>query len=471
MNSRDLSNLAEDRYAKWPRDLLHAFNNKRVVIFVGSGLSCRATSTSKKNAPTWPGLLSELKARAEESGLIKKERSAELDRMLASNSTDDYLIAAAYLKDKFGVGNKSVKQALADILDRFRPDEAHRIISQLPVAGFVSTNYDNYLEESFADANRKQLKVLSAHSKDVLSVVSGNSASPWLVKLHGQIGFSEDFVLSFDDYEEAYATGRIETFLTAMLTRYTVLFVGFGFRDPPIMNVLRTVFQRLGRDFSRHYAFSDASTLDSIKSRFLEKNFNIETIRYPKILPSQGDEKVDRHENFLLWMNNLQRELRLSRPPSARLLIDVRVEGKESETHLFKEIRKRDKAEVFLWPSIEWPHFPPGEVLSKFAQHSFFNAIRDQFMIDGGDFSSISIERIGRTFIDPNKENIAYDGLTYDFYFQFVTVKLKGGSAHYFIQKLSEAMPGLQAMDIDSVNSHEGSRNYNHITIDEFMKL
>ena len=177
----------EDRYTDWHFDLLREFSRKNVVIFLGSGLSCRARSQGGKNAPTWPGLLNELKRDAIRLGLIPNpERVHELDRMIDSRSTDDYLIAAAYLKRKFNEGNESIKSSISEILGRFDPDfsgeEAHNIISRLPVAGYISTNYDNFLEDTYAKKNRKSLKVLSANSKDVLSVVSHNAASPWLIK-------------------------------------------------------------------------------------------------------------------------------------------------------------------------------------------------------------------------------------------------------------------------------------------------
>ena len=471
-----MNDLNEDPFSVWRQELLREFSRKNVVIFLGSGLSCRARSQGGKNAPTWPGLLNELKRSALRLGLIPNtERVHEPDRMIDSRSTDDYLIAAAYLKSKFDVGNESIKSSISEILGRFDPDfqgeDAHSIISRLPVAGYVSTNYDSYLEDTYAKTNRKSLKVLSANSKGVLSVVSHNAASPWLIKLHGQIGFSEDFVISFDDYEEAYATGRIETLLTAILTRYTVLFVGFGFREPPIMNVLRAVFQRLGRDFNRHYAFSDSTTLDSIKSRLLLDNFNIQTIHYPKHSQPRSGKKIDLHENFQVWLKDPERHLRSARPPSVRLLIDLRIEDDESTSNLYVKKSKRTDGEVYLWPSIEWPHLPPGNELSVYASHNLLNAMRDQFRIDGGDFSNLMVDKVGRIFIGENKENIAYGGLTYDFYFQFISVRVKKPHAQNFINKLRLAMPGLRTIFVQEMREHLPTAKYNAKVISEFADL
>ncbi|MGI3168773.1 SIR2 family protein [Pseudooceanicola sp. C21-150M6] len=460
----------QDRYSFWPPDLIRAFHNRQVVLFIGSGLSSQAKSGFGRSAPSWQGLLEHLKKQAEEKGLLHKEdRKRELERIIKNGSPDDYQIAAEYLKDKFDNGNEDLKLSVSQLLSKFSPGLAHQIVGRLPVAGYISTNYDTYLETVFASEHMKPLQVYSANSLDALAIATMETHSPWLIKMHGQIGTSENFVLSYRDYEEAYASGRIETLFTTILSRYTILFIGFGFRDPPIMSALRSSFLKLGKNYRRHYAFSDNQTLASIKSRFLQKHFNVHTIRYPSAESEDEKKQNQKHRNFSVWLKQLEKAVRMTRPPSVRVLMHLRFTGETNTTYLYKA--RNGEKDVFLWPSIEWHHQAEGNGPTEFTQASFRNAIRDQFNVDSETAESISISRISRTFIDEDKVNIAHDNRRYDFHFQFLTIDVSAEYKERLLNFFEVTMPEIGPWNFNDIMKHKETNKYNKNPIHIFQDL
>ncbi len=464
----------EDRYSTWPPELIRAFHKRKVVLFVGSGLSSQATSGFGGSAPGWGELLRHLKRQADEYGLLLKEdRKNELDRIIALGNPDDFQIAAEYLKEKFERGNEDLKLSVAQLLSRFSPSKSHSITSRLPVAGYISTNYDTYLETVYASEHKRPLPVYSASSQDALAIATMNTQSPWLIKMHGQIGTSENFVLSYRDYEEAYASGRIETLFTTLLSRYTILFVGFGFRDPPIMSALRSSFLKLGKNYRRHYAFGDSLTLASIKSRFLREHFNVHTIRYPCVetgKSSQDKRKTanrQSHKNFSVWLSKLEGEILTTRPPSVRVLMHLKFTKENNTTYLYKA--KAHKGDVFLWPSIEWHHQPESHNPTEFSQASFRNALRDQFKIDTETAQNIRISKAGKTFMDEDKINISHNEEKYDFHFQFVTIEVKQKYKKKILAYLGESMPGLKKWNFSDLTQHHATKQYNKKPIKHFQ--
>jgi hypothetical protein len=462
----------------WPKALLDAFHERRVVIFAGSGLSSRARSRAGQAAPTWSGLLAALLKEAKQRNYIgnpkrveeNAKRVDELDRMIASNSVDDFLIAANYIVDKFTRNNGDMPLFIHHLLSKYIPDEAHEIVVSLPVIGFISTNYDSYLEDEFSKQNRENLSRYSAHDESSLSIISQVNKR-WLIKLHGQVGFSEHFVLSFDEYEKAYSSGRLEILLSTILTKYTVLFIGFGFRDPPIMNMLRSTLRRLGPASNRHYALGDDQTLDTIKSRFLLEKFNIEAIHYEKLARDPTNPTLDLYVNFLMALRNLRKQVRHAQPPSVRVLIDFRFEELEKKTYVYMAKTKRVGHEVWLWPSLEWPHLPPKQSLSEVASKSFLNAMREQFGIDRNTCSKMQIQNVDSTFIDQNKENILDDGNMYDFYFQFVTINVHTKDRKSLHSALSKSMPGIELKEAEELHNHANTMLYNGNVVRRFHEI
>ena len=138
------------------------------------------------------------------------------------------------------------KGRLADVLQRElskpgRPTKAHKKIAQAAVDGsfaaIVTTNYDDLLERTLADAGvRLVTQVLEANA------VVEDPGALRLLKLHGSKDDWLKVVLSGKSYE-AFSTSYtlLHSQLDVLLRRHSVLFVGCSLLDPRIIKSLSTL--------------------------------------------------------------------------------------------------------------------------------------------------------------------------------------------------------------------------------------
>ncbi len=108
---------------------------------------------------------------------------------------------------------------------------------------FYTTNYDNFLERSFALHGRKARKVaIEPH-------FAGPVDDCEIVKFHGDWDHPETMVLSESDYEKRLSlqTPMDWRLLSDLLNR-AVLFLGYSFNDPNvsyIFSLVNRMFERL----------------------------------------------------------------------------------------------------------------------------------------------------------------------------------------------------------------------------------
>lgn len=134
---------------------------------------------------------------------------------------------------------------------RFRKDvplsRLHRSIVKLPVKTFFTTNYDKLLEAAIRSVRAVEPTVVLFAEQ--LNYVGEDENR--IVKLHGDIDHPSSIVLTRRDY--AMYPARHEDFvrmLQASINGSTVLFVGFGLRDPNFRRIYsdaRTLYDSTNR--------------------------------------------------------------------------------------------------------------------------------------------------------------------------------------------------------------------------------
>lgn len=203
--------------------------NGDAAIFAGAGLSAPAGFVN------WKGLLKEL---AEELGLdIEKEH--------------DLIGVAQYHfnRHKRGkINNKIINEFTA-----LKPgSENHRLLSQIGIGTFWTTNYDQLIEKTLeADGKTVEKKI---RNEDFSHNIKKKDAIVY--KMHGDKDFPEDAVVIKDDYE-TYQDKK-ELFATALrgdLLSKTFLFIGFSFDDPNLEYILGRIKVLLKDNTPTHYCF------------------------------------------------------------------------------------------------------------------------------------------------------------------------------------------------------------------------
>jgi hypothetical protein len=212
------------------RDYLKAIDDNNAAIFAGAGLSIPAGFVN------WRGLLREV---AEELGL-------EIDK------EDDLIALAQYHVTKTG-GRGGINQKL---MDEFNKAAAlttnHKLLAQLPIQYYWTTNYDKLIEQALDAANKSVDAKLTPENLSL----SKPRRDAIVYKMHGDIDLPNKAVLTKDDYENYHAKRQLfTTALQGDLVSKTFLFIGFSFDDPNMAYILSRIRVLLGENQRPHYCF------------------------------------------------------------------------------------------------------------------------------------------------------------------------------------------------------------------------
>ena len=216
------------------------------VLFIGSGISMWS------GLPSWTGVIEELAHFIEESG-------ANADLVRAEAQRGDLLKAASYGFDKL------TKQQIGEFIwaaCRYGVAEPHEIHSKIVSLGprcFVTTNYDNLIEESLRRWQPDRFfrpPVTNRHLTETARIIHAR-AIDFIFKPHGDAADIESVILTHEQYRQLLPQGErhaaLESLKMLLATRPVVYF-GFGLRDPDfihIRDILANTYKGGTRD---HYA-------------------------------------------------------------------------------------------------------------------------------------------------------------------------------------------------------------------------
>lgn len=211
------------------RTYVKAIKESNAALFVGAGLSKPAGFVN------WKELLSE----------VAEDLNLNIDK-----ETDLITLAQFHVNER---GRGKINQIL---LEEFTKDsqitENHRIISNLPIQTFWTTNYDTLIEESLRIAGKRvDIKIRNNN----LAVTLPNRQAT-VYKMHGDISLPDEAVITKDDYENYQHQRKPFTLaLQGDLIEKTFLFVGFSFDDPNLQYILSRIRILLGESQRDHYCF------------------------------------------------------------------------------------------------------------------------------------------------------------------------------------------------------------------------
>jgi len=189
------------------REIEKAIKSDELGAFIGAGLSIPAGFCS------WKELLREP---AKEIGLnVEKE--------------NDLVSLAQYY------ANSKKRTSIDDLIkvqfsQLLKPTDNHKLLSQLPISTFWTTNYDKLIEKALEDNMKKPY----VKTTDEQLRGTNHDFDAIVYKLHGDVETPEDAVLTRSDYEEFGYNKRklFREVLEGDLLTETFLFLGFSFEDP-----------------------------------------------------------------------------------------------------------------------------------------------------------------------------------------------------------------------------------------------
>ena len=239
------------------------------VLFIGSGIS------------TWSGIPSWAEA-VEELAQFLEEYGVNPDLVRVEANEGDLIQAASYGLDRL------TKQEMREFIRSLcrcgtaRPEEIHRKIVNLGPRCYITTNYDDLIEQSLRKWHEgRPFEMVTNRQLTETAAIIQTHASDYVFKLHGDAGDIDSIVMSQEQYRELLPQGDIHGPLEALRTLLVsrpVVYLGFGLRDPDfkyLRDTLRNTFKGGTRD---HYAV--IADVSEVACDYWRKQYGIHIVRY-----------------------------------------------------------------------------------------------------------------------------------------------------------------------------------------------
>lgn len=262
------------------------------VLFIGAGISMWS------GLPSWTGIVEELAQFVESSG-------ANADLVRAEAQKGDLLQAASYGFDKL------TKQQIGEFVRaacRYgvaKPHEIHRKIVSLGPRCFVTTNYDDLIEESLRKWQPDRFfrpPITNRHLTETAEIIHAR-AIDFIFKPHGDAADSESIILTREQYRQLLPQGERQAALESLkmlLASRPVVYLGFGLRDPDfiyVRDILANTYKGGTRD---HYAIM--ADVSDAEVDYWRRNYGIHLISYPT---TERPGKTKEHSALLSLLDTL----------------------------------------------------------------------------------------------------------------------------------------------------------------------
>lgn len=206
-----------------PSSLIEKIKNKKVVLFIGSGLSSNA------GLPNWSNLLIELL-----NGISQREPRYHgyID------SLEKKLFEPIEILKKIEVHKTYIIEEFEKIMKKYNevdPTTIHKKISQISTK-IITTNYDELIEKS--DSRLEKITYYNNYKTAKI-----HEYENYVYKIHGDINEPDKCVLFPSQYEEIYGSNEtLNVFdLKKIISEKTILFIGFSMSDPYVDYVFKYV--------------------------------------------------------------------------------------------------------------------------------------------------------------------------------------------------------------------------------------
>ncbi len=269
-------------------------NEKKLIIFAGAGISRLAPS----NLPSWDDLLIKFVDLCEEinqllppqalqsqfSDLIKAARNSE-----TKNPAKTSLVLKNKLKEiqaqkslNFNVINE-FQTRLSGIFTNAQPNENHRLIVQTNYPYILTSNYDTLLENAARKYNYTDLFLRSFTFNDAADIaIAIYENQSCIIHIHGNTSniALDDFVLTSEDYiriTKKYPGFRMAT--QTLFLKYSVLFIGYGARDPHVEDFLEELSFYFGSGSTpKHFLVLKEDEIDAVIEKHKNDTINTDII-------------------------------------------------------------------------------------------------------------------------------------------------------------------------------------------------
>lgn len=201
------------------------------VLFCGAGVSAVA------GLPTWDRYLTQLAEFARPHDHMTRHI------MLESIQKGRLDLAAGYYFMCRDIPESEKYNNIVHPLAEYRADALEPLMA-LPFAAVVTTNFDRALLDAYASAVGRAPREVNLG--DPTLSAAQFERSHFIARINGRVEVPQTMVLTELEFEKLLANPSYTDFVTHVLTRHQVLFLGFSFVDPAIRAIMEIVRSRIG---------------------------------------------------------------------------------------------------------------------------------------------------------------------------------------------------------------------------------
>lgn len=248
---------------------MQALARRRVVLFLGSGVSANATGAEGQRPPTWERFLSKA------IGRIPSDKT-HITRLLRSG---DFLTVCEIVKNRLGDDwDEVLKESFIE--PQFSPADVHRAIFKLDQRVCLTQNFDAIYDTFAASESNNTVQIKQYHDEDIARFVT--SRERFVVKAHGSLANRSRMIFTRNDYYQArHACPEFYRILDALAITSTFLFIGCGVSDPDVQLMLSS-YRHGFRAGPPHYFLTQKGKFHDDLKKSIQANFGLKLIEYGK---------------------------------------------------------------------------------------------------------------------------------------------------------------------------------------------
>jgi len=242
-------------YEHYTNELIAEAKRSNIVPFIGAGLSIPCGGYSWNDLTS--DLLSQLRDPFNTLSVLNKLQTStnlgnlhQLDIDIITNSLigslDPLQISQMYQNH---YGRNALLKVITDLTNKIgSPNKTHKLLTDIGSKIFVTTNYDNLLEDALNTYQTRPNLIIN--ERDAAYV---NNDELIVVKMHGSLQDKDTIVISSEDYENYDLKHPVMSLLLQyFFSMKTILLIGYSGKDPNF----NFLFNRVKAYFGKHKRFA-----------------------------------------------------------------------------------------------------------------------------------------------------------------------------------------------------------------------
>jgi hypothetical protein len=161
------------------------------------------------------------------------------------------------------------------------PLEPHGLLADLPLEGYITTNYDDFMTRALLSRNRDPARLVCRWNGSIEETGSRSKqdvAHPWVFHLHGSDSDPQSLVLTEDDYVDFLVTVQrdrklLPHYVVRALSNTTLLFLGYSLTDWTFRVIFRGIVCALPNSLQRAHVAVQVPRTDDTAVEYLERYF------------------------------------------------------------------------------------------------------------------------------------------------------------------------------------------------------